>query len=350
MLRSPNPIKVLSVKTIRTDSDMDVEMEQDDAPGVPPSSPYVDDPPPPFSANETNGPVLEKTPANDNPRLEGLKYWVEGLEKTVDSSIRELREKICALEHELLVEVADLADLRWTMVGVEDEVEKGKTEGQRRKIATLDRKAAIKNKLGRKRDERRGKGRTPHKYWTRYAAAQGDFHVEVRKKDMEAVEERIGALEAKVEAQQKEMSRLRAELHKVEALEEKIAELSAEYKNFRANQQRLNAANFQDALRLRTHVQSVVNPCLNAHARDLALLNARYQAIFNAAVNIFGYETVADHLVAAQKMATPAFPPLDVPRAHSAPRTNPDRIFATRPMVPPTSAPQIPRTVRTVAV
>ena len=232
MLEPSKPVQVLGVRRRQDQLDDDIEMVDDDAPKVtstPPNTPRIQSPQP--IPTETAQP---KTPLATDPKIEDLGEKVSHLENKINETARDIQKRISQMEHELLVNSADLADLRWRTAELEDQDNERKTETQRKLISELDdeEKARLddtnRGRRVRRGEERAGRGHHPHKYWTR-SIAQGEGRAQDRKKETGEMEKRMKRSEEKVDRQQKEVSRLRDELRKIEALTPKIAELSAAF-------------------------------------------------------------------------------------------------------------------------
>ena len=333
LLNPSKPVSALGVIKVGSEMDTDVEMSDDDAPKRPHSTPNPTQSAPALADSKT-----EKPPTfSEGEKMECFQERLGDLENRVEDTTREIREKIAKLEHELMVEVVDLADLRWRTAELEEEENLRKTARQRQQIAELDQQAleagektADLGEGGRPRRGKRdrGKGRT-HRYLTRYAAANKDLRVAPRKRDMGEMDKRMRKMEGRVEEQQKEIARLKEELAKAEALGPQLAALGAAFEAFRINQVRINLMICDNFTRLRGHVAEVIEARCTSQAREIEALHVRYHALYTAAAHMFGHPAVNESLAIAQRPPARANPP---PPPYPS-RPQPQRSNAANPLI-----------------
>jgi hypothetical protein len=277
-------------------------MDTDDSPEAPPPTPTPTYtlPNPSEECNEEDRASGARNPALGHEDTVLINEKIAELEAKVEETTKEIREKIEKLESDMFDNTLETVDIR---------------------SRTADLEEAKRSKKKGKRGYRKGRGRVNHRYPTRYSESFEDDRVQLSSREYGDVERKARNLEDRVDRQQKEVSRLREELAKVEALTPKISELSAAFENFRTHQVRISFGAGQDLNRLRNHVHGEVSTQLGTHAKEIASLNTRYQALFSVAAAILAQQNAAGKFLPGQKPFTPSFPTPGYPSPFLTPGT-----------------------------
>jgi predicted nucleic acid-binding Zn-ribbon protein len=306
LLRPLRPAVRLNDIVEESEEEGDVEMEEKNAPEDP-------RPPPDSPANLSS---IANRPENDAKMIEegrreafnDLSSRVGDLKRQADTVLRGLKEKVEKLGSEIFDAKLDLDDIRWRTGNLEDDASFKQAREQRERITKSEGGVEWK-RVASGRLEKRGRAKNSPKKGARYDIADGEAKGRPRWKDRAERDKRIKKAEERIETQEKEMADLREKLAEAEALATRVDKLRAEFQTFQSNQMHVNFARFEDVHWIRDHVSKSIDPKLVTQAREIASLNTQYQAIFTAAVNAFGYNTITNHLIAAQKPAPFLMPP-----------------------------------------
>ena len=268
----------------------DVEMVAADVPESPHLLPvWLPSSPPP----EVRDAVKE---ANKEARII-KRDWVDlqervwTLEKQVVDTTEELHDKLTRLGDRVHEDGITVADLKWRMAEIQELEEKAKTAG--------------------KRGYKKARGKMPtHRYPTRFSGFQADEVLTLGRKEFGDVAAKIQAVEERLEGMKTEKERLEAELTRVDALTTKIDALSSALEAFKTTQLKFNISTFQHFANLRDFYANTIGPRLDAHSREIAGLNARYNSLYAVAVDVLHpSQNGRRPPIAKPKRGPPAHPP-----------------------------------------
>ena len=264
--RAARPLQCHAVVIEMGSVEEDVEMKTDDAPKSPQIIPvWVPSSPPPKAHDVAKEETTETGVAQEEWKELQERVWT--LEKRVTDTTDGIQDRLTRLGDQVYEDGIIVADLKWRMAEIDELEEKAKTAGKR-----LYKKA-------------RGKVAT-HRYPTRYSGSQADEVLELGRKEFGDVAARIQAVEERMEDMKKEKERLEAELTRLDALTPKIDALALALEDFKNSQLKINIGSFQHFATLRDLYVNTVVPRIDAHSREIAALNARYNSLYAVAVDV----------------------------------------------------------------
>ena len=290
--RDTRPMRILQCQAAKVEvksEQEDVEMKSIDAPRSPDIIPvWLPTSPPPEArdavrAAAKDAKIIQKDWAD-------LQERVRTLEKKVTETTEGIHDRLTRLGDQVYEDGIIVTDLKWRMAGIQETEEKAKAAG--------------------KRAYKKARGKAPtHRYPTRFSGAQVDDVLEIGRKEYGDVAARIQAVEERMEDMKKEKERLEAELTRLDALAPKIDALGTALEEFKVSQLKINFGSFQHFANLRDFYTNTISPRLDAHARDIAALNARYASLYAVAVDVLKpVQNGRRPPIAKPKRASPAPP------------------------------------------
>ena len=284
--------------------DEDVEMEEDDTPAKPPPTPeplkvfYTPKSPP-------AGFIPPPPPEPENEEIADLRSRISELENQFANAEDDARRNLDSLREQLFTDGITLTNLKW-------------------RLADIDGK---KKKKG-KRAYRKARGQAPsHRYPTRYAtSAQFDEVVEVRRREYDALEERIRRTETKQERMKEEIGRLETDLAHADELARKIPVLTASLEEFKNAQLKVNLGIIQELVKLKSTYADVLEKRTTTHSNDLAVLTARFNVLQTIATSV-----LTSRLPPPPASIPPPYKPYHIP-GYPLPVQPPSRVASPMPL------------------